>query len=90
MIVKVYIDEQFTTYERKESIEINTDNYPELNGMTPEEIIDYLQDNASDMKPTNDNFGDLYEELTSQDVQFSKIKNDSPEINLESYESYDN
>lgn len=86
MIVKIYIDEQFITYERKESIEINTDNYPELNGMTQEEIVDYLQENASAMKPTNDNFGDLYEELTSQDVQFSKIKNDSPEINLESYD----
>ena len=44
----------------REPIEIKIENYPELNGMLEEEMKDYIKDNWSDMKSTNEEW---YESL---------------------------
>jgi hypothetical protein len=51
--------------------------------MTTEEAIDYVQSNAWDMKPTNDDYGyeSLAEQLNEMDIRRDKITNESQDIN---------
>jgi len=44
MKLKIYAEETFTTTATRERIEIDTDNYPELEGMTEDEISDYIDE----------------------------------------------
>ena len=83
MIIKVYIEEQTITIENRQSVEINTEDYPELDGMSNEEVIEYIKSNASDMKPTTDDFDDLFGELNSQDVCSTNVYYEAPEIQIE-------
>lgn len=72
--IKIYQTESYTTYIVREGITIDLDDYPELEGMTNEEIVDYLEDNSSDMKPQNDEFYDsLSDELFEKDIIKDKV-----------------
>ena len=74
MKINVYVTESYTTWVVKESIEIDTENYPELEGKTEDEIKDYIRENCYEMKPTNENwYGDLGEELSQQDIRRDKV-----------------
>jgi hypothetical protein len=80
--IAVFATEYYETSITREPIELNIEDYPELAGMTAEEIIDYVESNAYDMKPTNEEYYDsLEEELNSQDIRRDKITNESQEIN---------
>jgi hypothetical protein len=46
MKLKLYVEETFTTTATREHIEIDTDNYPELEGMTEDEISDYIDEHV--------------------------------------------
>ena len=46
MKLKIFVEETFTTTVTREHIEIDTDNYPELNGMTEDEISYYIDNNV--------------------------------------------
>ena len=75
--VKIYQTESYTTYIVREPLTIDLDEYPELDGMTNEEIVDYLEGNSSDMKSTNDDkYGSLSDELIEQDMIREKIYNE--------------
>jgi hypothetical protein len=50
MKLTVNVVESQTTYLTRESIEIDTDNYPELSNMTEDEVKNYITENAWDMK----------------------------------------
>jgi hypothetical protein len=63
MKIKMYSVEEFKTIIFRESLEIETDNYPELNGMTEEEIKQYIKENATEMAPT---FKGIYESLAEE------------------------
>lgn len=54
-------------------VKIDVSNYPELEGKTDEEIIQYLKDNAGEMAPTDDFYDSLEDELRDQDVIREKI-----------------
>ena len=72
--IKIYQTESFTTYVVREPITIDLDDYPELEGMTNEEIVDYLEYNCSDMKSIDGEFYDsLSDELMDKDVIRDKI-----------------
>ena len=72
--IKIYQTESFTTYVVREGITIDLDDYPELEGMTNEEIVDYLEGNSCDMKPQNEEYYDsLSDELIDKDVVRDKI-----------------
>ncbi len=72
--IKIYQTESFTTYVVREGITIDLDDYPELEGMTNEEIVDYLEYNCSDMKSMDGEFYDsLSDELMDKDVIKEKI-----------------
>jgi hypothetical protein len=82
--IAVFATEYYETSIVREPIELNIEDYPELAGMTAEEIIDYVESNAYDMKPTNEDYYDsLEEELNSQDIHRDKITNESQEINAQ-------
>lgn len=79
--INVYRTESYDTWILKEPVEIDTDNYPEMEGMTEEEMKDYIRENYHDMKPTNDKwYGSLSEELDGQDVRRDKITNEDQDI----------
>lgn len=85
--VKIYQTESYTTYVVRESITIDLDDYPELEGMSNEEIIEYLNDNGGDMKPQNDEFYDsLSDELFDKDVIRDKISGEEFSFNVEDSE----
>lgn len=74
MKIKLNAEESYTTTLYRESMEIDTDNYPELDGMSEDEISDYIDNNIWDMKPVNsDLYESLGEELMDKDVENDHI-----------------
>jgi hypothetical protein len=79
--IEVRITESFVTWVVRDSIKINVEDYPELNGMSEEDMKDYIMSNAPEMKPTNEEWADsLYDELMSADVVRDKITDEDSEI----------
>jgi hypothetical protein len=67
MKLKIFVGETFTTTVTREHIEIDTDNYPELEGMDENQISNYIDENIWDMKPTEDGiYSSLGEECSDQ------------------------
>jgi GTPase Era involved in 16S rRNA processing len=86
MKIKIYATESFTTYVSREAVELETDDYPELEGMSEDEIKDYIRQNADTMSPTEgqeDYYSDLNEELYQSDVVREKITDEQAEIEFE-------
>tara|TARA_R110000782_G_scaffold53775_1_gene114178 strand:+ start:1050 stop:1316 length:267 start_codon:yes stop_codon:yes gene_type:complete len=82
--LKVFMSESWYTYRRSHSIEIDTDDYEELKGMTDEEAYEYLSENIWDFEMKKEK-GDKYSMTLSEELQEDwvreKIKNE--EITLE-------
>lgn len=70
-----YVSNQYV----KGPVEIDTDNYPELEGMDEDEMRDYISENFYDMDSTKDN-DNLYQDLRDQEVVFEKNLNDADEL----------
>ncbi len=81
--IAVFATEYYETSVTREPVELKLENYPELDGMTTEEAIDYVESNAWEMKPTNDDDGydSLADELNDMDIRRDKITNETQEIN---------
>lgn len=77
--------EHFRTMVVREPIEINVEDYPELNGMTEEEMQDYISENWYDMNPTGkvDYVESLLEECLEADIIREKIYDDEKECRFE-------
>jgi hypothetical protein len=72
--INVYGTESYSTFICREPIEIDTDNYPELEGMTEDEMKEYIRSNAYEMKPLNEEwYENLEEELMASDIRRDKI-----------------
>ena len=72
--------EYYNTMLVHEPIKINVEDYPELNGMSEEEMKDYIKDNWSDMKSTNEEwYESLYDECSQSDVMREKITGEERE-----------
>lgn len=84
--IEVRMTESYSTWVVRESMQINVEDYPELAGMTEEEMSDYIICNASDMKPSNEEWYDsLYEELLQMDVTREKITGEETEVVVEGF-----
>lgn len=84
--IEVRVTESYSTWVVRESMEINVADYPELEGMTEEEMTDYITSNASDMKSSNEEWYDsLYDELLQMDVTREKITGEESEIVVEGF-----
>jgi hypothetical protein len=73
MKLKIYAEESYTTTITKTAMEIDTDNYPELEGMTEDEISEYIDKNVWDMKPTDELYSSLGEEALDKDMNYDHI-----------------
>ena len=80
--IAVFATEYYETSITREPVELNLEDYPELEGMSPEQAIDYVESNAWEMKPTNDGYGyeSLAEQLNEMDIRRDKITNETQEI----------
>jgi hypothetical protein len=80
--IAVFSREYYETSITKQPVELTLSDYPELDGMTQEEAINYVEVNAWEMKPTNDEYGyaSLAEQLNEMDIRRDKITNESQEI----------
>ena len=78
--IAVFATEYYETSITREPVELNLDDYPELEGMTPEQAIDYVESNAWEMKPTDDGYDSLAEQLNDMDIRRDKITNETQEI----------
>ena len=81
--IAVFATEYYETSIFREPIELNIEDYPELEGMTAEEAIDYVESNAWEMAATDSDYDSLAEELNSQDIRRDKITNESQEISAQ-------
>lgn len=81
MKINVYGTESYTTWLVKEPVEIDTDNYPEMDGMSEDEVKEYIRENLYDMKATNDEwYGSLGEEIDQMDTRRDKIYNEESDV----------
>ena len=75
--IKIYQTEEYKTYIVREPITIDLDEYPELEGLSNEGIVTYLEGNSPDMKPQNsDAYDSLSDELVEQDIIKDKLYGD--------------
>jgi len=82
--IKIYQTEEFTTYVVREPITIDLDDYPELEGMTNDELITYLEGNSLDMKAQDsDNYDSLSDELIDMEILQDKIYGDTYSYKVE-------
>jgi hypothetical protein len=79
--IAVFATEYYETSITREPVELNLADYPELEGMTTEEAIDYVESNAWEMKSTDDGYDSLAEQLNDMDIRRDKITNETQEIN---------
>ena len=76
--------EYYNTMLVKEPVEINVEDYPELNGMTEEEMQEYISENWGDMKSTNEElYESLYEECTDTEIIREKITGEEQECRFD-------
>ena len=75
--ILVRLCEEQTLWVVRDSIDINVSEYPELEGMTEEEMKDYIKDNAYDMAAPSccDWAESLYDAISQQDVIREKDTN---------------
>ena len=85
MEITLRMIETYSTFISRESLTINTDDYPELQGMTEEEAKDYISSNAYEMAaPSNCDWADnLSDALEQQDTIKEKITDNEFEIYFE-------
>jgi len=73
--LKVQATESYCSYMIREAITINVDDYPQLEGMTEDEMIDYIESNSDSMvkKGDEENGFTLWDEIMEQDIVRDKI-----------------
>jgi hypothetical protein len=82
--ISVRMVEYYNTMVVREAVEINVEDYPELNGMTEEEMQDYISENWNEMKPTDDEYLEsLREECSEGDVVREKITGEEQECRFD-------
>jgi len=66
--LKLYMSESWYTWRCTESIEIDTDDYEELKGMTDEEAYEYLSENMWEFEMKKEE-GDKYSMTLADELQ---------------------
>jgi hypothetical protein len=85
MKIKIYLEETFTTTLIREEVIIDTDNYPELEGLDEDQISNSIDENIWDMKPTEDGiYSSLGEQCYDQSTIDEDINEDDTNFYIES------
>ena len=79
--IAVFATEYYETSITREPVELNLADYPELEGMSQDEAINYVELNAWEMKSTDDDYDSLAEQLNDMDIRRDKITNETQDIN---------
>lgn len=83
--IKVSMRESYVTFLFRGEVELDLDDYPELQGKTDEEITEYIYSNSSEMKaPEGFKYVDnLWDACMEMDVISDKIKNEEYDLDVE-------
>ena len=81
--IKIYQTESYTTYIVRDAVTIDLDDYPELEGMSNDEIVDYLDGNSCDMKPQDEDYDCLSDELIEKYIIKEKISGENYSYKVE-------
>jgi hypothetical protein len=81
--IKIYQTESYITYLVREAVTIDLDDYPELEGMSNDEIVDYLDGNSCDMKPQDEDYDCLSDELIEKYIIKEKISGENYSYKVE-------
>ncbi len=81
--IKIYQTESYTTYVVREAVTIDLDDYPELEGMSNDEIVDFLEGNSCDMKPQDEDYDCLSDELIEKYIIKEKITDENYSYKVE-------
>jgi hypothetical protein len=82
--MKIRMTRSYEMWESYEPIEINPEDYPELEGMTNEEIIDYLNENMYEFEIKDGSEGSLVDEIQfGQEIVKDKMGDETFTLYLE-------
>jgi len=72
--ITVRMTESYSTWIVREPVELNVEDYPELSGMSQEQMEEYISENWDSMKATNDSLYDsLVEECRDSDIESDRV-----------------
>ncbi len=80
--IKVRVVESFVTYVVRDSYEIDTDDYSELEGMSEDEVKEYIRENSFQMEaPKEFEYSEsLYEVLSDRAIISNDISEETDDI----------
>jgi len=81
--MKIRMSKSYSVYEVYDTVEINKEDYPELEGMTDEEVIAYLDENMWEFQikdGSEDSLGSEFE--FNRDIVRDKYMNEEYELHL--------
>lgn len=78
--------ESYCSYIIREDITIDVNDYPELEGMTDEEIVEYIEQNSETMYKNGEEDYSLWDEMMEQDVVRDKITGEENGVIVEKSE----
>lgn len=81
MKLNVYLTESYTVSVRKKEIEIDTDDYPELFGLSKDDVIEKIQLETEDLY-ADDDVDSLYSKLFNQEISNQTEDDFTFEINV--------
>lgn len=82
--IKIRMIESWTTIVVKECLEIDPLDFPELNGMTREEMYSHIEANLHNMRSQINGVDlSLYDMCCLEDVVSERIKNETTDIEWE-------
>jgi hypothetical protein len=82
--MKIRMTRSYEMWESYEPIEINPEDYPELEGMSNEEIIDYLNENMYEFEIKDGSEGSLVDEIQfGQEIVKDKMGDETFTLYLE-------
>lgn len=79
-VVDVYMLDSHVYTCWRGPVSISAETHPELEGMSDEEIKQYVIENASEMKSTNEYYENLWDQLVDSDFGKDKITGEEYEI----------
>ena len=80
-VVEVWLEESYVHYMTKGPIFISAETHPELEGMTLDEMKEYIKDNAYDMAPLDSEYCEnIIEELKERDTVKDKYLDEEENI----------
>jgi hypothetical protein len=80
-VVEVWLEESYVHYMSKGPILISAETHPELEGMTLEEMKEYIQENKYDMAPIDNDYAEnIIDELKEYDTVKDKYLDENEDI----------